>query len=293
VRRAALMVSLAMTGSGLGMVLLTPVAHAVIARWGWRAGYVVCGVILAAGTLLGGLLMRRDPAALGQLPDGDAAAAASDGPGGIGPSGWPLAAACRTSCWWLLIAAQLGLSVTVMGLLGHLISWGSAELRVPMGTMVAIFSWAFILSAVAGRVAAGFASDWIAARRGGDRKPLLYLCNFGLAAGALACPAVGGIPALVPVCVLLGLCFGSGLAVFPVYLGDLFGLRHLPALFGVIELFVAGCGAVGPLLFGLAYDKLGSYAPAFLAAAALCTLSGLALVFLQPPGAPPAPSPAT
>ena len=286
VKRAALMVSLAMMGSGLGMVLLMPLAHVMIRAWGWRISYAAFGAILFAGTLVGGLLLKRDPQSAGTYPDGekpiDPKGVFETTPPGSTTT-WPVREAFRQPAWWLIIAAQLGYSLAIMGLLGHLITWGSQDLGIPLGTMVVIFSWVYVLSAVIGRIAGGYASDRLIARFGFSRKPVPYFCTFGVAAGVFLCPFVTAIDELAAVSILLGFCYGSGLSVYPVYLGDLFGLENLPVLFGVKELFTASFGALGPILFGLSYDLTGSYNTAFLTTGACCILSGFALYFLKMP----------
>ncbi|MBN1615515.1 MAG: MFS transporter, partial [Deltaproteobacteria bacterium] len=69
-KKAALMVAIAMSGSGLGIVLLTPVAHGMIAKLGWRTAYIYFGIILLAGAVIGGFLLKKDPESAGQYPDG-------------------------------------------------------------------------------------------------------------------------------------------------------------------------------------------------------------------------------
>lgn len=288
VRKAALMVSIAMTGSGLGMVLLVPVAHAMIGAWGWRASYLAFGAILCGGTFLGGLLLRKDPATIGVYPDGDVRSENGRKPatsGGQDDVAWPVSAVIRTPSWWFLIASQLGYSLALMGLIAHLIAFSAKDLQIPMGTAVGIFSGVFTLSAVCSRIAGGFVSDWLVRHFGATRKPVLFFCNFGSAAALLLCPLIEGTVDLMAVSAILGFSLGSGMAIFPVYLGDLFGLRNLPTLFGLMDVFASGFAAIGPVLFGFAYDTRGSYDPAFLAAGLLCIFSGITLCFVRPPAA--------
>lgn len=286
VRKAALMVSIAMTGSGLGMVVFVPLAHTMIGAWGWRAGYYAFGAILCGGTLMGGLLLRKDPATIGVGTDGNTE---SDGkkkpesPGIQNDGTFPISAVIKLPTWWLLIASQFGYSLTLMGLIAHLIIWSTTDLHIPMGTAVAIFSWVFTLSAVCGRIAGGLVSDWLVHRFGATRKHVLFFCTFGSAAALLFCPAIESAADLAPLAAVLGFALGSGMAVFPVYLGDLFGVQNLPALFGMMDVFASGFAAAGPVLFGFIYDTVGSYNPAFFIAGLLCVFSGITLCFVRPP----------
>lgn len=285
-KRAALMVAIAMTGSGFGIVILVPVAQAMIKTWGWRSAYLGFAVILLIGGCIGGFLLKKDPESVGTYPDGikpnpeemkiraDFMARAEK---------WTVKEAFGTSSWWLLNLAQMGYIMAVLGLIGHMITWGVKDLGIPIGKMVVIFSFVFVMSAVLGRLVSGFSADWLMSRFHMTRKPFLYFCTFGVAAGMFLCPYVKDAQGLILASILLGFAYGCGLALFPVYLGDLFGVVNMPVLFGVVGLFVAGFGAIGPVAYGIAYDKAGSYDMAFNVTGFLCVLSGIFLYLLKPP----------
>jgi len=285
-RKAARMVAIAMTGSGLGIVFLVLAAHGMIESWGWRTSYIAFGIILLVGGVIGGLLLKKGPESIGSYPDGvepteeELKARADFAARG---EKWSVREAFRTRSWWLLIGAQLGYQVALLGFLAHLITWGAVDLGIPLGTMVLIYSYVFVLSAVLGRLFGGFLSDWYMARFGISRKPILYLTTLGVGLAALLCFQVHGTVGIILVSVLLGFCYGSGLAVFPTYLGDLFGVRNVAVLFGTSALFVGGLGAVGPVLYGFSYDATGSYNLAFLVTGVLCIASALCLFLLKPP----------
>ena len=285
-KRAALMVAIAMTGSGFGSVLLVPMAHWMISAWGWRNAYIGFAAIVLVGAVVGGLLHKKDPESAGTYPDGiepdpeemkmraDFMARAEK---------WSVAEAFKTASWWLIIISHLGYLMSIVGLLGHMITWGSRDMGIPLGTMVKIFSLVFVMSAIIGRLVSGFASDLIMRRFGLTRKPFLYLCTFGIALGMFVCPFVGSAQALVWVSIVLGFSYGCGMALFPVYLGDLFGVVNLPVLMGVMGLFGAVFAALGPILYGLSYDKMGSYNTAFILSGILCIICGIALYLLKQP----------
>lgn len=285
-RKAGRMVAITWTGSGLGIVFLVLAAHNMIESWGWRTSYIAFGVILLVGAVIGGLLLRKDPESMGTYPDG------------VKPSEeelktrtdftargekWSAREVIRTRSWWLLVGAQLGYQVAMLGFLAHLITWGAIDFGIPLGTMVLIYSYVFVLSAVLGRLFGGFISDWYMARFHISRKPVLYLCTLGVGLAVFLCLGVDSTMEIILVSVLLGFCYGNGLAVFPTYLGDLFGVRNIAVLFGVGALFVGGFGAVGPVLYGFSYDATGSYNFAFLVTGVLCIASALCLFLLKRP----------
>ena len=285
-RKAGQMVAIAWTGSGLGIVFLVLAAHGMIESWGWRTSYIAFGIILLVGGVIGGLLLRKDPESMGTYPDGVKPSegeleartdfAARD-------EKWSVREVIRTPSWWLLVGAQLGYQVAMLGFLAHLITWGAIDLGIPLGTMVLIYSYVFVLSAVLGRLFGGFISDWYMAHFHISRKPVLYLCTLGVGLAASLCLGVDSTMEIILVSILFGFCYGNGLAVFPTYLGDLFGVRNVAVLFGVSAIFVGGFGAIGPALYGFSYDVAGSYNLAFTVTGVLCLISALCLFLLKPP----------
>lgn len=283
-RRAALTIAVAMTGSGLGVAVLLPLIHRLIQVIGWSHSYIVLGLIMATGAVIGGAFLKKDPESLGAYPDGvkpeaeelkqrlDFLARSEK---------WPVKEAVRTSSWWLLILSQF-FNIAVVGIIGHLVFWGG-DLDIPSGDAVTILSF-MALAAVAGRLLAGFFSDWLMSRFGTSRKPALYFCTIGVALGCFLAMGVSSERELLLVSLLIGFCYGCGLSVFPTYLGDLFGVVSLSALFGVVFLFCAGLfGAMGPVLYGFVREASGSYDLAFLITAILCLISAVSLFLIRAP----------
>ena len=88
---------------------------------------------------------------------------------------------------------------------------------------------------------------------------------------------------MVLVALLLGLSYGSGLAVFPTYTADLFGVMNIPVLFAIMGLFVDGFAALAPVFYGFTYDTTGSYNLAFIITGVLCVMSAVCLIFVKSP----------
>lgn len=283
-RRAALAVSIAMTGSGLGMVILLPLVHRMIAAIGWRDSYIALGLILVVGAIIGGAFLKKDPESAGTYPDGikpEAAELETRADFLSRAEKWSVRETFRTSSWWLLIFSQFYI-IAVVGIIGHIVFWGG-DLGIPRGDAVIILSL-FVLAAVAGRLFGGFFSDWYMARFSISRKPILYFCTIGVALGCFLAMGVSSETGLLLVSLLIGFCYGSGLPVFPTYLGDLFGVVSVPTLFGVVFLFTEGLfGGIGPVLYGFVHDTTGCYDLAFLVTAILCLISAVSLFLIRAP----------
>ena len=285
-RRAALAVSLTLSGSGLGAVILIPVFNSVIKNSGWGAAYIVLGVTMVAGIIMGSMFMRKDPESEGMHPDGvepDAAELASRSDFTARNQSWSIREAFKTRTWWLFLFTQF-YYLAVLAFIGHLKFW-SEDLHVSSGIANAQLS-ILVGAAVVSRLLMGLLSDWTMKRFHVSRKPTLYLCTIVTAIGCLVAMGIhdGNEAGLVAVAVLVGLGYGIGLSIFPTYFGDLFGVMNVPTLWGVMYLCGPGVfGAIGPLLFGFIRDTSGSYNIAFLITAIMCLVSAICLLFIKPP----------
>jgi MFS family permease len=284
-RKAAMAVGIAMTGSGLGVVVLIPLYQRLLESIGWSQAYIVLGIILLVGGVGGGMLMKKDPESAGMHPDGillEAGMMQSRADFAARNQIWPVREVLKTSAWWLLVFAQF-FHIAIVGLVGHLVFWGNEELGIAKGTVVVTLSL-FALAAVVGRLAAGFLSDWYIDRFGLSRKPTLYVCTISVALGCLLSMWVSDQTGLLLVCLLIGFGYGIGLSVFPAYLGDLYGVVSVPTLFGIMFLCTAGLfGGIGPVLYGFFHDAFGSYDMAFLTTSILCFISAACLFLIKPP----------
>lgn len=282
-RRAAWAVAIAMTGSGMGVVILIPLLQRLIDTIGWQNTYLVLGAIMTAGATIGGAMLRKDPESSGTHPDGvelslEELMERSDF--AVRNKRWSIGDAFRKPAWWLLMLSQF-FNMAVIGTMAHIVFWGSQDLGLPRTDVVNYLSY-LVLAAVVGRLFGGFFSDWYMSRFKISRKPILYVGTLSVALGSFLAMNVNDATGLLIVSLVIGFGFGIGLAVFPAYLGDLFGVANAPALLGIMLFITAGIfGAIGPILFGFVHDAYGSYDLAFLITAILCVVSAAALVFVR------------
>ena len=285
-RRAALAVSITLSGSGLGAVILIPIFSSVITNYGWSTAYIVMGGVMIGGIFIGSMLMKKDPESQGLHPDGiepDAVEIASRSDFSARGQMWSVREAFKTRTWWLFLLTQF-YYMAILAFIGHLKFW-SEDLHVSQGITNAQLS-ILVGAAVASRLIVGFFSDWTMRQYGVNRKPSLYVCTIVTAIGCLVAMGVndGNSAGLVAVAVLVGTGYGIGLSIFPTYFGDLFGVRNVPKLWGIMYLCGPGVfGAIGPLLFGFIRDTSGSYDIAFLISGIMGIVSAICLFLIKPP----------
>jgi MFS transporter, OFA family, oxalate/formate antiporter len=253
--RRGLALALVLVGFNLGYITAGPLAAWLIDAVGWRPAYALLGAGCGLITLLAALTVRaprtaevphlRRPVAVG-------AAAADVAPGltmreALGDSRqWYLNLA-----WFLMGGLALMLSV-------HLVPF--AHDRGVSLAAAAVSLTAYGVGAVTGRLTAGFVSDRVGA---------YTTIRIGYAVQVAALAALLWMPtheSLLVSLAILGLGFAATDTMITKVIPDVFGLRALGAIMGVLTLGWRTGAAVGPAAAGFLYDATGSYAIPFGAA---------------------------
>ena len=274
-RKRGAAMSLLTSGGSVGGLLLVPFLTYLFLWTDWRSAWLVAAaMVLLLGVPLLYLVLRDDPADLGLRPDGDAAdtAAAGAAAAGAGPllaRRWP--DAFRSAPMWQLSAAYWVCGVTTASIAVHYVRWAVAEGITP-ATAALAFGLLSGINAV-GVLLVGPLSDRV------PRKTLLGAVYLIRGVAFLLLVVLPGPAALWGFAIVGG---ASWLATVPLttsLAADVYGVRHLGTLAGLINFAHQIGGALAVYLFGLVFDLRGSYDWAFLAGAA--TLAGAGIVSLS------------
>ncbi|ARU05307.1 MFS transporter [Comamonas serinivorans] len=257
---------LAVSGIGVGTLLVPPLAAGLIEWLGWRQAYLVLGAGALVLGLGAALLIADDPHAYGTGPDGEPATPAS-----VTPQGLSLREAMVTPRFiWLYAAcsvAAFGIFVPFVHLVPHALDQG-----VPAHDAVLLLGVVGVGSTL-GRFFLGALAD----RFGRDR--FLMAMSLGVAV-ALALWAVShGFWALALVAAVFGVFYGGWVAVIPAVTAEHFGGRHVGSIIGVLYTSVALGTLLGPTAVGYAFDATHSYVwPIAISAASTALAAALAWV---------------
>jgi MFS family permease len=258
-RNRGLALAIVLSGTGLAASVLPPLLTWSIARWDWRAGFVVMAAPTLLLTLPLTLMWMRSPTRLAAVHATDA---------GLPGETWSYAIRGR-KFWTLTVALMLAVSA-VLGLLTSVIPL-LRDKGFDAATASGIFS-SFGVSLVVGRIAVGYLLD--------------RLWPAGVSAAALALPAIGclmlvtihgNVPALVAACALIGIGTGAEFDISSYLLARYFGMRDFGRLYGLLLGIVTFVSALAPALFAILYRSSGSY-DSMLKVAVGCFIVGPALV---------------
>ncbi len=277
-RRRGLAMGIAQTGVGFGGLVMAPLAGLLVARVGWRLAFAVLGgVILTTITAMVLAVVRSRPAEMGLLPDGDAVVSeGGEGEAGHGVGiGIDVGAALRTGAFWVLAAAHFLWLFASSSILGHFV----AHLRdVGFESGVAAGALGLIGGAsVAGRIVVGYFADSSSKR--GVMSAALVLSALSVTL-LLSIASRGALPLFV---VSYGLAVGGIAVLFPLLVGEYFGLLAFGKILGLIAIAATLGMAAGPVLTGRIYDVTGSYRPAFTLLVGVFVAAALAIGFLPRP----------
>jgi MFS family permease len=254
-------------GAPVGGMLVVPFTLYVILLTDWRAAWIVLGgLILLIGFPLAALMIREDPAEMGLEADGGDARSPTKLPNSRSISRRPPPLECenwkqafRTPPIWQLSAAYFvcGVTTTVLGV--HFVPFATDRGMSP-GMAATAFGLMSGLNVV-GVLAVGFVSD----RMG--RKELLAAVYFVRGLGYLMLVLVPGIPAIWAFAAVAGLSWIATVPLTFSLTGEVYGLKNMGTLSGIVTMAHQLGGALSIFLAGWAFDRWGSYTPSWTVAA--------------------------
>ncbi|MGE0152336.1 MAG: MFS transporter [Reyranellaceae bacterium] len=272
VRKRGLASGLAVSGIGVGTLVLPPLAALIVADMGWRAAYLALAVIMLAAGAVAALLLDDQPELRGVGPDGLPPQPAAAAPTASSRS-FTFGAAIRSRPFWTLYIACSFAGLALFVPFVHLTPYATDN-GVDAKTAVLLISIIGIGS-IFGRFAFGGIADRFGRRIG------LALMFSGLTAMMLWWSISTVAWALMLFAVLFGAFYGGFVALIPAMTADYFGVRHVSSIIGVLYTSVAFGTLFGPTVAGYAFDLTGSYHFAILGSAAMMFV-GVAFILLAP-----------
>lgn len=248
VKRRGFASGLAVSGIGVGTLVMPPLAALLIVTLGWRHAYLALGVLAAVVGVGMSLLIENDPRDRGLAPDGEAPQPAS---GDVQASGFSVREAVRSRRFLWLYAACLVASFGVFVPFVHLVPY-ALDHGVPQASAVLLLG-AIGVGSTAGRFFLGGIADRL------GRHPTLVAMFVGMALSLGLWAVSGTFWGLALFALLYGVFYGGFVALLPALVMDFFGGRNVSAIIGVLYTSVAFGTLIGPTAAGFAFDISQSY----------------------------------
>jgi MFS family permease len=257
VRRRGFASGLAVSGIGVGTLVMPPLASQLIQAFGWRTAYLALGalaIVIGAGS---SLLIENDPGSRNLGPDGDPPQSVTQR---SLPEGSSVNAAIRAPQFISLYVACLICSFGVFIPFVHLVPYARDH-------GVAPSSGVLLLGVIGvGSTAGRFFLGGVADRMG--RRVTLLLMFVGMALSLALWVVSASFWSLTVFAFIFGIFYGGWVAVLPAVVMDYFGGRNVSGLIGILYTSVAFGTLVGPSAAGFIFDLSHSYTVPILASAA-------------------------
>ena len=247
-RRRGFASGLAVSGIGVGTLVMPPLAAQLIERFGWRPAYLVLGVIAAVVGVGMSAFIENDPRARGLGPDGDPPH--TDASEAVA-NGASVGAAITSRQFVTLYVACLFCSFGVFVPFVHLVPYA-------VDHHIAASSAALLLGVIGvGSTVGRFFLGGIADRIG--RHSFLLVTFAGMAVSLAIWAIATGFWMLAVFALLFGLFYGGWVAILPAVVMDSFGGRNVGGVIGVLYTSAALGALIGPTAAGFAFDVSHSY----------------------------------
>jgi len=274
IKRRGLALGLVAVGAGLGALLIPPFCERLIALYGWRETFMVCGGLSWAVMLVGVLIFKNPSKEVlkehVEIPSGFEPSEAEE----VSRQNITLSMALRTKVFWLLLLMYILFFASTYIPITHVVPFAVA---IGISSLTAAGALSLYgASSILGRLTIGFLSDKI------GRISALIICFILLAVSISSLIFVQEFFTLYLLVAIFGYAFGGCIPQMPAIIGDFFGSKSVGAIYGVYEGIAFGIGgAIGPVLGGLLKDVTGGYGASFLVGGLMSALALIPLVTVR------------
>ncbi len=265
-------------GIGVGGAIVPLLAHALTQRFGWQAALQILGVLMLVIAFPMAWFVREKPEE--STPSGANEQAAtsqssivnrqSSMPPGALPS---LAPVLRSPAFYLLMVGSMCSIAAVGGTMQNLKLFLSLDVKLAQGEVAQIASLVLVGSLI-GRITMGYLADRFT-------KKYVMLLIYSIVACAIPLLFLADVPAArYGFALLFGIGLGGDYMIIPLMAAELFGVRMLGRLMGIVLTADGVAEATAPMLVASIRDATGSYASGFAVLIGLAALGAVAVALL-------------
>ncbi len=254
---------IAYLGIGIGGAIVPLLANRLIHGMHWQSALVTLGILMIAIAFPAAYFVREGP------PRPHAAPAEPPARAGF---------AFKTPAFYLLALGSMCSIGAVGGTMQNLKLFLSLDQQLPQDTIARVLSLVLVTS-IAGRLLMGWLAD-----RYAKKYVMLLIYTIVAAAIPLLFSASSGW-ALLLFALVFGIGLGGDYMIIPLMAADIFGVRILGRLMGVILTADGVAEALSPMLVATIRDRTGSYSAGFAILIGLAACGALAVAFLPKGGA--------
>jgi MFS family permease len=254
-------------GIGIGGAIVPLLAWWLTATFGWHTALVTLGVLMLVIAFPAAWFVQEWP------PHARPAASASSR-----AALEPLAPVLRSPAFYLLLAGSMCSIGAVGGTMQNLKLFLSLDGHYDQALIARVLSLVLAGSLI-GRILMGYLADrWV-------RKHVMLLIYLIVALSIPLLLVASGPGGLYLFAVSFGIGLGGDYMIIPLIAADLFGVKSLGRLMGIVLTADGIAEAIMPMAVATIRDRTGSYDPGFVLLMVLAGVGALAVTFLPRPGA--------
>jgi len=247
-RRRGFASGLAVSGIGVGTLVVPPLAKVLIDTFDWRETYLILGIAAIVAGAGMAMLIEDDPSRRGLGVDGDPPAAAAPASGAAGGAIRSAVTSLRfIGLYAACFICAFGLFVPFVHLVPYALDHG-------VGSSAAVLLVGAIgVGSTAGRFLLGGMADRLG-------RPLSFLLMFvGMGLSFVIWLFSVSLWPLAAFALVFGIFYGGFVALAPAVIIDYFGARQASSLIGIVYTSVAFGTLIGPSAAGFVFDISHSY----------------------------------
>ena len=247
---------IAYLGIGIGGALVPLAAHALALALGFRGALRTLGVLIIVIALPAALFVKEPP-----------------GLRKMGMASASMSGVLRLPAFYLLALGSMASIGSVGGTMQNLKLYLTLDRGLTQGRVATLLSM-ILVGSIVGRLVMGWLADrW-------PKKRVMILIYAIVAATIPLLALAPSEPLLFTAAVLFGIGLGGDYMIIPLMAAELFGLKVLGRLMGVVLTADGVAEAVVPMLVAGLRDRTGTYAAGFGLLAGLAVLGAVAVALL-------------
>jgi MFS transporter, OFA family, oxalate/formate antiporter len=269
--RRGLALGIALSGEGVGTLVIAPIATFLISSFNWRTAFTLIGISAGVVMICFAQSLRKVP----RHTEITAQAKSTGSPGsntGQTP-GFSLKEAVKTGSFWFLGSVYLLLSFSFYLVLAHMVPH-AIDMGITAARAAIIISLVGA-STIPGRLIIGWASDKT------SRKRLAISSAIIQTAAMIWLACSGSLWMLYVFAICFGFTFGALSNLMATLIGDTFGMTNLGSITGVLVVGFTLGAAIGPALGGFVFDATNSYFASFMVGIAAAALAVVCLALTK------------
>jgi len=235
-------------GIGMGGMLVPQIAKKLIVHFGWHQAMMMLGILMIIIAFPMIIFVKDNPDGKIQAPKPDETKPDKPIP--------PLSHILKKWPFYLLLIGSMCSIGAVSGTIQNLKLFFSLDLNYTQQHSANILS-IILASSIAGRLLMGWLADRI------NKKHVMILIYI-LVAGSIPLLFLAGTPGIIYIfAFIFGIALGGDYMIIPLMAAELFGVKIMGRIMGLILTFDGLAEAFSPMLVGWLRDISGSYARGF------------------------------